>query len=270
MNRDEALLRELGLWPTVSLLETKVLIEGQDAFARPQEVKVTPPSTKPVSHGQSIKPLDAKEERVKETKPEEPVKSTGQLTLQERVLSCAACALHATRQHALVGKGNAQADWLVIAESPSTEEDLLNQVAIGSAGEMLANLLNAVGATVFENTYHTYLVKCRPVHNRPPSLEESRACRHHLLEEISHLQPKVIVLLGRTVAKLFLELDLPLTQMRQKSYDFRGVGVVVTQDMGALLRQPSEKAQAWRDFMFAKKILNQCTQRVGSDDTTNT
>jgi DNA polymerase len=74
------------------------------------------------------------------------------------------------------------------------------------------------------------------------------------MEEMALLQPRVIVLMGRIVAKLLLNLDVPLSEMRQKTYTLAGINTIVTLDMGALLRQPQEKSRAWRDFMYAKKL----------------
>ncbi|KRH78552.1 uracil DNA glycosylase superfamily protein [Ferrovum sp. JA12] len=249
MNRDEALLREMNLWSTLALFQSQ---HAPPSLAQEESRLPTklPPTVVPVTP-------ETNHEKVAVLTPPSPAPSHStniSTSLLERVNQCTACALHGVRTQAMVGQGSQSATWLLIAEAPSAEEDLHNLPLQGTAGEVLKNLLQAVELTALTDTYHCYLVKCRPQHNRPPREEEFIACRQYLMEEMALLQPRVIVLMGRIVAKLLLNLDVPLSEMRQKTYTLAGINTIVTLDMGALLRQPQEKSRAWRDFMYAKKL----------------
>ncbi|KXW56712.1 uracil-DNA glycosylase [Ferrovum sp. PN-J185] len=271
MNREEALLRELQLWSVSERMQNNQLpvISGStnpSAISPPQSRVESSIANSPVITSK----LRVAEPKTIEVKAEIAPPLPDSLSLLERVNQCRACQLHTTRQQPLIGKGLDSASWLIITESPSTEEDLHNQVSFGSAGELLHNLLKAVEVIPFTDTYHTFLVKCHPSHNRPPTSQEFNSCRNHLLNEIQTLQPKVVVLMGRIVAKLLLEVDLPLVDLRNKIYEFHGTPTIVTHDLGGILRQPLEKSRVWRDFLTAKKLTNQCIQRADTVDKANT
>jgi DNA polymerase len=277
VNREEALLRELSLWSVSEWLQNNQLPVGAistiPAAISPSQLKAEATIINSPSVSSDLKKVEVKTPEVKTTEVKaEQVADTlpNSLSLLERVNLCKACQLHTTRQQALLGRGEESASWLIISESPSTEEDLHNQVSFGNTGELLSNLLKAVDVVPFTDTYHTFLVKCRPSHNRAPSTQEFHSCQNHLLNEIQTLKPKVVILMGRIVAKLLLGLDLPLAELRDKTFEFQGIPTRVTHDLGAILRQPQEKSRVWRDFITAKKMISQYIQRDDNVDKANT
>ena len=59
------------------------------------------------------------------------VKSLNWSDLEQQVVSCQLCELHATRTQAVFGVGNQQADWLIIGEAPGADEDRQGEPFVG-------------------------------------------------------------------------------------------------------------------------------------------
>ena len=115
--------------------------------------------------------------------------------LNYQIRSCESCSLSSTRKHALTGEGNIDARIMFVALSPGVKEDLHNQMFIGPSGQVFNKLLIAAGIER-ELVFMTNLIKCMLPNNRKPKMSEIRLCSQFLDEEISLIQPEVIVPLG--------------------------------------------------------------------------
>ena len=70
------------------------------------------------------------------------------------------------------------------------------------------------------------------------------------------LKPKIIVLLGKAAAHSVLHDDSTLASMRGKRHEYAGIPVVVTYHPAYLLRNLPDKAKAWEDLLFARRLLS--------------
>lgn len=175
--------------------------------------------------------------------------------LRREVAACRACVLCEHRKQAVLGVGDTDADWLFIGEGPGAEEDVQGEPFVGQAGKLLDAMLAALDLKRGERVYIANAVKCRPPGNRTPEADEMAACRPYLERQIELLRPKVIVLLGRAAATTILGGDRALGAMRGKPFDYRGIPVAVTYHPAYLLRNLPEKAKAWEDLLFARRLL---------------
>jgi len=98
-------------------------------------------------------------------------------------------------------------------------------------------------------------VKCRPPGNRTPERDECEICSPFLLRQIDVIKPKVIVALGSVAAKNLLSLDDTMSNLRGRWYDFRGSKLRVTYHPAYLLRDPRQKAEAWKDLQRVMEEL---------------
>ena len=115
--------------------------------------------------------------------------------LNHQIRSCKKCGLYATRKHALVGEGNINANIMFVALSPGAKEDIKNRMFIGPSGKVFNKLLYEAG--IDRNmVFMTNLVKCILPKNRKPKTNEIESCSQFLNDEISIIQPEVIVPLG--------------------------------------------------------------------------
>lgn len=175
--------------------------------------------------------------------------------LRAAVQSCTRCEISKTRTQAVFGVGDPQARWMVIGEAPGADEDRKGEPFVGKAGQLLNQMLLAIGVPR-ESVYIANVLKCRPPNNRDPKVEEAANCRGYLERQIELVNPKLIIVVGRIAAQNLLQTDLPLARLRGKEHRFplNGTPVVVTYHPAYLLRQPADKRKAWQDLQFAREI----------------
>ena len=181
--------------------------------------------------------------------------------LQTAVSACQACGLCKSRQHTVFGTGLAPARWLIVGEAPGEQEDLQGQPFVGPAGQLLDNMLKAVGLSRGADVFITNVLKCRPPANRNPQPDEMAQCAPFLQRQIELVQPTVILALGRFAAQSLLQSSLPdvaatpLGKLRGQVHSYENnskrVPVVVSYHPAYLLRAPADKAKAWADWCLA-------------------
>ncbi len=181
--------------------------------------------------------------------------------LKQQVENCQLCELHATRKQAVFGVGNQQADWLIIGEAPGADEDRQGEPFVGRAGQLLNEMLKAIGLQR-EQVYIANILKCRPPNNRDPKPEEAASCSPYLQRQIELIQPKVILALGRIAAQRLLQCNTSLARLRGQLHQLETISspLIVTYHPAYLLRSPAEKRKAWQDLQFARKYVEQAMQ----------
>ena len=176
--------------------------------------------------------------------------------LKQQVGNCQLCDLHATRTQAVFGVGNQQADWLIVGEAPGADEDRQGEPFVGRAGQLLNEMLNAIGLQR-EQVYIANILKCRPPNNRDPKPEEAASCIPYLQRQIELIQPKVILALGRIAAQRLLQSNTSLARLRGQLHqmEITQCPLIVTYHPAYLLRSPAEKRKAWQDLQFARNYV---------------
>ena len=174
--------------------------------------------------------------------------------LQSAVSTCTGCGLCQGRQQAILGEGLQTADWMVVGDAPGEEEDKEGISFAGPAGQLLDNMLKALGLTR-QHVYLTHALKCRTPSGRNASQVEVSHCAAYLSRQVALVQPKVILAMGRTAAMALLQSTEPLGKLRSEVQSFNGVPVVVTYPPAYLLRNQADKAKAWADLCLAASLL---------------
>jgi len=187
--------------------------------------------------------------------------------IREDLGDCTRCALHKQgRKQIVFGVGNPNAELLFVGEGPGADEDEQGEPFVGRSGQLLTNMIKAMGLTR-EQVYIANIVKCRPPGNRQPERDECATCSPFLMRQIAAVKPKVIVALGATAAKTLLAMNASMMQLRGRFYDFRPAGVrsndpnwdgcklAVTYHPAFLLRDPRQKGEAWKDLQMVMKEL---------------
>ncbi len=173
--------------------------------------------------------------------------------LRDCVANCTRCELSTSRTNTVFGVGNADADWLIIGEAPGAEEDRRGEPFVGRAGQLLDQMLLAIGQSR-EQVFIANILKCRPPNNRDPKPGEAAACREYLERQIELVRPKIILAVGRIAAQNLLGSDEPVGRMRGRPHDLGGIPLVVTYHPAYLLRSPSQKAKSWSDLCLASRL----------------
>ncbi|MCI0504656.1 MAG: uracil-DNA glycosylase [Gammaproteobacteria bacterium] len=180
--------------------------------------------------------------------------------LKNAVQQCVACDLHRARKNTVFGVGNEQADWMIIGEAPGADEDRQGEPFVGRAGQLLNNMLLAIGLKR-ERVYIANILKCRPPNNRDPRPDEVVKCEQFLKRQVALVNPKIILAVGRIAAHNLLKTDSSLSQLRGRCFYYgpQNIPVVVTYHPAYLLRSPVEKRKAWQDLLFAQAVSRGAT-----------
>ncbi len=180
--------------------------------------------------------------------------------LREAVAGCRACGLCESRRQTVFGVGNEQAHWMLIGEAPGEQEDRQGEPFVGKAGQLLDNMLRAVGLTRQEaeparQVYIANVLKCRPPGNRNPEPPEVAQCEPFLKRQVELVAPRLILAMGRFAVQSLLASQEPIGRLRGKVHRYHGVPVVVTYHPAYLLRNPLDKARSWEDLCLAAEVL---------------
>jgi uracil-DNA glycosylase family 4 len=267
---------EMGIYDFYRRPATVRTVEIASAIANEEEIAVSQHSLDP---GEEMSPRKATavaipvaEENIFEVialKPEQsvsdPVKALK--IIREDLGDCTRCVLHKQgRKQIVFGVGNPKAELMFVGEGPGADEDAQGEPFVGRAGQLLNNMIKAMGIER-QDVYIANIVKCRPPGNRTPEREECDTCSPFLMRQIAVVKPKVIVALGAVAAKTLLAMNASMMQLRGRFYDFRPAGLrsndpnwdgcklAVTYHPAFLLRDPRQKGEAWKDLQMVMKEL---------------
>ena len=187
--------------------------------------------------------------------------------IREDLGDCTRCKLHKQgRKQIVFGVGNPRADLMFVGEGPGADEDIQGEPFVGRAGQLLNNMIKAMGIRR-EDVYIANVVKCRPPGNRTPERDECETCSPFLMRQIAVVKPKVVVALGAVAAKNLLAMNASMMELRGRFYDFmpagarssdpswQGTKLAVTYHPAFLLRDPRQKGEAWKDLQMVMKYL---------------
>jgi DNA polymerase len=187
--------------------------------------------------------------------------------IREDLGDCVRCKLHKQgRKQIVFGVGDPRADLMFVGEGPGADEDTQGEPFVGRAGQLLNNMIKAMGIRR-EDVYIANIVKCRPPGNRTPERDECETCSPFLMRQIAVVKPKVVVALGAVAAKNLLAINAPMSELRGRFYDFtpagarssdpswQGTKLAVTYHPAFLLRDPRQKGEAWKDLQMVMKYL---------------
>lgn len=174
--------------------------------------------------------------------------------LEQSVINCTACGLHKTRTQTVFGTGNRQADIMFIGEAPGAEEDRQGKPFVGRAGQLLTEMLRAIGLSRDE-VFIANILKSRPPGNRDPEASEVTACIPFLQMQIKLIQPKLLVALGRIAAQNLLKTKTSLSRLRGQIHYFESIPLLATYHPAYLLRTPQDKIKAYEDLKKIRAIV---------------
>jgi uracil-DNA glycosylase family 4 len=174
--------------------------------------------------------------------------------IRDEIGDCTRCALHKGRNKLVFADGDPNARLMFVGEGPGADEDAQGLPFVGRAGQLLNNMINAMGLQR-EQVYIANIVKCRPPGNRTPEPEEANTCSPFLFRQIDVVRPEILVALGATAATYLLGQRQPLAGLRGRVHTVRGTKLIVTYHPAYLLRDPRQKKEAWADLQIAMREL---------------
>jgi uracil-DNA glycosylase len=182
-------------------------------------------------------------------------RSTALEAIRADIGDCTRCPLATQGRHSIVfADGDPNARLMFVGEGPGADEDAQGLPFVGRAGQLLNNMITAMGLQRSE-VYIANVVKCRPPQNRTPEPVEANTCMQFLWRQIDVVSPQIIVALGATAATYLLGGKSSLASLRGRIHQVRESQLIVTYHPAYLLRDPRQKAEAWKDLQIAMKEL---------------
>lgn len=181
--------------------------------------------------------------------------------LEQRCTKCTSCGLSQNRHNVVIGVGPRTADIMFIGEGPGEQEDLKGEPFVGPAGLLLDDMLSIIDLNR-SNCYITNVVKCRPPHNRDPEESEQDACGFYLESQISLVEPKIIVCLGRVAAKRIINPDYRITREHGTWIERNNVWITAMYHPSALLREPSKRPEVFDDLLILREKIREIGARI--------
>lgn len=178
---------------------------------------------------------------------------------------CTSCALSRERTNVVLYRGNPQAKVMIIGEGPGYYEDQSGKPFVGKAGQLLDKILASVNIDCEKDVYICNIVKCRPPGNRVPADEEAFKCKPYLDVQIKFVQPKIILLAGKTAMRAVIRSNSPISRIRGKWFHLENdVKVMPIFHPSYLLRNDSKKPGSpkwlmWQDIQEVRKQLDRIT-----------
>ncbi|MEP7298594.1 MAG: uracil-DNA glycosylase [Burkholderiales bacterium] len=189
--------------------------------------------------------------------PVSPVDRLDWPALRDAVAACTVCKLCESRRQTVFGVGNPRAHWMIVGEAPGEQEDRQGEPFVGKSGQLLDNMLRAIGLTRGEapdpahQVFIANTLKCRPPGNRNPQPDELAKCEPFLIRQVQLLQPRIILAMGAFAVQSLLRTTEPVGRLRGRVHRYQGVPLIVTYHPAYLLRNLVDKAKAWDDLCLA-------------------
>jgi DNA polymerase len=175
--------------------------------------------------------------------------------IRGEVAACRLCVdLCDSRTQTVFGVGDPRARLCFLGEAPGADEDRQGEPFVGRAGQLLTKIIEACRLSR-EQVYILNVLKCRPPGNRTPLPHEVANCRGFLDRQLALIRPDYICCLGTVAAQTLLETEVPISRLRGKFQEYRGIPVLCTYHPAYLLRNPAAKKDVWEDMKVLMRKL---------------
>jgi uracil-DNA glycosylase len=151
------------------------------------------------------------------------------------------------------GEGNADAAIVFIGEAPGKEESRIGRPFIGRSGKFLRTLIREIGLEEKE-IFITSPVKYLPLRGTPIKKDIAHG-RIHLMQQLTVIDPTIIVLLGNTASYAALGLEGAVSLEHGKVINKEGIDYLITFHPAAAMRFPKIRQAFHDDFEILKQLI---------------
>lgn len=146
-------------------------------------------------------------------------------------------------------------DLIFITEYPNYNH-LTNKVYNLRYEKLLKKIIKSIGMKINHNTLAITILEVNPELVRAPLKKEVEKFKIRLESDIKSHKPKMILGFGKTVGKSLTGELVPLEEMRNMKYEFKGVPVRITYDPLSILNNTDYKRPLWTDLKLIRDYLN--------------
>ncbi|HEX9190042.1 MAG TPA: uracil-DNA glycosylase, partial [Vicinamibacteria bacterium] len=175
--------------------------------------------------------------------------------VREDIGDCRRCKLWSGRKTIVFGQGNPRAELMFVGEAPGADEDEQGLAFVGRAGQLLTDIIEKGLKMKRSEVYIANVLKCRPPQNRNPEPDEVLSCQPFLEAQIDAIRPRVIVGLGKFGGQWLLKTAEPISRIRGRVGEYKGMQAVPTWHPAYLLRNQAAKKDVWEDMKTVLRLL---------------
>lgn len=162
--------------------------------------------------------------------------------------------------------GNPAAPIMLVGDAPGAEDDRLGKAFAGVPGQLLDQILKAVGLSRSADDaqhaiYISHILNWRPPGGRSPAPAELEVSLPFIERHIHLVKPKILILAGGVAAKTLLGQSDPISKLRGKWHAYLpqtselrdGVPPIETLaifDPAYLTQNPAQKRLLWGDMLL--------------------
>ena len=193
------------------------------------------------------------------SKPQVEKKNIRLQNLEKEINNIKNCKLKDNGNKLVFSDGDIDSKIMIVGEGPGQKEDEIGKPFMGEAGLLLNKMLKSIQLDR-NKTYITNVVNFRPPENRKPDLSEIKRYKYFLMEHISIIEPKILVLMGSTAMEALFGSKMKITKERGEWKELiiknRTYRTIITFHPAYLLRQPEQKKYSWEDLKSIRKEIS--------------
>ena len=173
--------------------------------------------------------------------------------VRQQILTCKACALHATCRSPVPFRGPSPNSLMVIGEAPGKKEDEEGKPFVGPSGALATSWLGRAGISP-DSIAWANVVSCFP--NRTPTSQEVIQCGHNRDAQINLVRPSHVLLFGGVALSAWWNLRIGVLRGSWWKGTVEGLDYrpwfLATWHPSAVLRNRTLEPEAIRDVMKFK------------------
>ncbi len=185
--------------------------------------------------------------------------------LKKKINSIENCKLKSNSQNLILGDGNINSPIMLVGEAPGIEEDKTGMTFKGNVGELLNKMLLAIEIKR-QNIYSSYAINYRPPDDRKPTSQEIKRYSVFLKENISIVNPKIIILMGGSAMEALTGINTKISYERGKWKEVilknKTYPVMITFNPSYLIRFPENKKYSWEDLKKIKQKIKELKIKI--------
>lgn len=203
---------------------------------------------------------------------EDPIKFDNFDELVETMMAMEDDPLFPAGTNMVIYRGNPSARLMIIGEAPGTEEDRQGKPFVGRSGQLLDQILIAVGFDPEVDVFITNAVFRLPPGDggkplRKPTPDEIQFYKPYLLEIIRLVDPWIMLLSGNAATESILG-ETGITKLRGNWYPWYGRWAMPIFHPAYLLRNPTRKpggpkALTWDDIQEVRRKFDEMQAAYG-------
>jgi DNA polymerase len=229
--------------------------EPQNLFAISASARAAAPKPDALRSGMFVQRENVSVSAAKNAASDAAAKAASIEELAGAIRAFTLCPLSKFSTSTITGAGAARPRLLVIYETPSAEEDRSGEALAGETGDLVKNILRAIGMSLESDAHAMPFVSWRPPGGRAPTMEETEISKPFAERSIALASPRAILAMGSLPILGLLGQNAPLTEVRGKWLEYNGIPLMPTFSPAYLLNNREAKKKTWEDVQAVAETL---------------